>query len=854
MKNIMQPAITIMSRLSFGRKNALIGALFCLPIVVLGALLAGKYAGELSFARVERDGVAHVRPARELLQSLLSHRYNQRLVLLGAKENASRMQEFAAKIDATLARLDALDAVNGERFNAARQHAAVKQSWAQIRAGGAALAPEESVRLHNDAVSNVIAYITAVADGSNLSLDPDLDTYYLMDAAMVRLPALVESLAQSRLIAAQAFEAGRTDAPARIELSVRDRLAAQDLAGLRSGLEKVFGASDSAKDALDAALQSITPVVEGFRANLRGQILSVDRPSGDGKALRAEGLKATEELFKLGDGMLSALDAGLEARIARVERSRALALAGVGAVMLLVLYLYVGFMSSVRSTIAAIRTAAARIARGDLSAPERVDTRDELKEIGDAVDEVRRTLKAFAAAQLDMAQQHDRGAISHRIDAGRFAGAYGEIAERVNALVAQHIAVKMHVVDIVRAYASGDLSRDIDRLPGEKAVITEAIDGVKRQLLAINGEIGRLVAAAAAGRFDMRGDAAAYAHTFAEMVDGLNRLMQTCESGLESVSRVLARVAQGDLTARMDGSFQGAFARIQEDCNATCERLGDIVGQVRAATETINTAAREIAMGNTDLSQRTEEQASSLQQTAASMEELNSTVRQNAENARQANQLAASASQIAVKGGTVVDQVVGTMDAIAGASKKIVDIISVIDGIAFQTNILALNAAVEAARAGEQGRGFAVVATEVRNLAQRSANAAREIHGLIGDSAGKVDTGSKLVGEAGATMQDVVRAVKRVTDIMSEIAAASGEQSAGIEQVNQAVAQMDKVTQQNAALVEQAAAAAESMEEQAQALSRTVGVFRLAGAPASGVPTTAGAPRPVRTGPHALPA
>jgi methyl-accepting chemotaxis protein len=262
-----------------------------------------------------------------------------------------------------------------------------------------------------------------------------------------------------------------------------------------------------------------------------------------------------------------------------------------------------------------------------------------------------------------------------------------------------------------------------------------------------------------------------------------------------------------------------------EHMNAGLKR---IVGEVRASSEAIGSGIGQIAGGNADLSQRTEEQASNLEETAASMEELTSTVKHNAENARQANQLAAGASEVALRGGEVVGQVVGTMSSINESSKKIVDIIGVIDGIAFQTNILALNAAVEAARAGEQGRGFAVVASEVRNLAQRSAAAAKEIKQLIGDSVDKVGAGTKLVDEAGKTMQEIVGSVKRVTDIMSEITAASQEQSAGIEQVNQAIAQMDEVTQQNAALVEEAAAAAESMQEQAQNLETAVAVFRLA--------------------------
>jgi methyl-accepting chemotaxis protein len=267
--------------------------------------------------------------------------------------------------------------------------------------------------------------------------------------------------------------------------------------------------------------------------------------------------------------------------------------------------------------------------------------------------------------------------------------------------------------------------------------------------------------------------------------------------------------------------------------NGVAQGLGKIVREVHRRTDTIASATDEIAAGNVDLSQRTEEQASSLEETASSMEELTGTVKQNAQNAKQANQLAGGASAVAVKGGEVVGQVVQTMFSINESSKKIADIISVIDGIAFQTNILALNAAVEAARAGEQGRGFAVVASEVRTLAQRSAAAAKEIKSLITDSVAKVEDGSKLVDQAGQTMEEIVTAVKRVTDIMAEIAAASQEQSSGIEQVNQAIVQMDQVTQQNAALVEEAAAAADSLREQAQSLTQAVSVFKLSGAEAA---------------------
>jgi methyl-accepting chemotaxis protein-1 (serine sensor receptor) len=286
-------------------------------------------------------------------------------------------------------------------------------------------------------------------------------------------------------------------------------------------------------------------------------------------------------------------------------------------------------------------------------------------------------------------------------------------------------------------------------------------------------------------------------------------------------------ISAGDLTSRIEVKSTNEMGMLMNGLQKMQKNLIDTVTNVRQGSASIAAASSQIAAGNLDLSSRTEQQAASLEETASSMEELTATVKQNADNARQANQLAVSASDVAVKGGAVVIQVVDTMGAINASAKKIVDIIGVIDGIAFQTNILALNAAVEAARAGEQGRGFAVVASEVRSLAQRSAAAAKEIKSLIGDSVEKVDTGSKLVTEAGSTMDEVVGSVKRLTDIIGEITAASDEQSAGIEQVNQAIGQMDQTTQQNAALVEEAAAAAGSLQEQAGHLERVVGVFKL---------------------------
>jgi methyl-accepting chemotaxis protein len=469
---------------------------------------------------------------------------------------------------------------------------------------------------------------------------------------------------------------------------------------------------------------------------------------------------------------------------------------------------------------------ARRVAEGDLSSSLPVMAGAE-NSVAAAMNSMQTRLQAFVAEQSLMARAHEGGALEHAMDVGKFQGVYRDMASSTNELVRAHIDVQMRMVQVMKVYASGDFSLVMDRLPGERARITEAMDAVRTNLLAVNQEIDVLVQAAARGDFSARGNAAQYEHRFREMVEGLNTLMQTAQGGLSEVARVLSALSRGDLSERISNEYEGTFGQLKDDANTTVDALTGMMGQIRLSASAITSASKQIATGNSELSERTDTQAANLEATASSMEELTATVKQNAESAMQANQLVVGASNVALRGGEVVQQVVQTMGEISDSSKRIADIISVIDGIAFQTNILALNAAVEAARAGEQGRGFAVVASEVRNLAQRSAAAAKEIKELISDSAGKVQSGSRLVGEAGQTMEEIVGSVKRVMNIMAEITAASVEQSSGIEQVNRAITQMDGVTQQNALLVKGEAVAARSLEEQSAALMRAVGQFKL---------------------------
>ncbi|MDD2740828.1 MAG: methyl-accepting chemotaxis protein [Rhodocyclaceae bacterium] len=845
-----------------------IGLAIALALIVPIVPLLQGYSAQISSTELERAGVAVHREMRAVLQEVQRHRGATAALLSGKEGFRERADAARAGVDAAVTKSDAALQANVAQLGKDEPWDKFKSGWQLLRGEYANLKAAESVKRHNELIALLMDAMGIIADHSGLVLDPELATFYAMSIAVLEVPFATERMGQSRALGAVILtdkELGQERRDAMIAAFSEMRMREKSI--VASG-EKVIAANTSAAARLRSSFDESRSGIATFITNVSDNILKPEQLTYDAGRYFDETTKAIDASFKLYDSAIGLLDDLLVERISGIKNSRLLILLMVVSIIAVAAGFAFVTLRRVNRSIITASDALDQIAGGRLDVPLTIETNDEIGHMIGRLDDMQKQLQTRIDSERRISNENLR--IKMALDG---AGTAMTISDQQNVLIYMNAAAEalwqrmepemrrrvpnFTVANMKRhslveffddpaaktAYSAeltGPRMLDIAMCgrilqvtaspvrDASGAYLGRASQWVDRtEEVAVENEVAGIVGGAARGDFTRRVTVDGKNGFFLRLANDLNTLMQTSHVGLDDVVHVLSALAEGDLTKGIDAEYEGTFGQLKDDANQTVTRLREIIERIRESTDAINTAAKEIASGNQDLSSRTEEQASSLEETASSMEQLTSTVKHNADNARQANELASSAQLIAVKGGEMVANVVDTMSAIQESSSRIADIIGVIDGIAFQTNILALNAAVEAARAGEQGRGFAVVATEVRNLAQRSADAAKEIKGLISDSVGKVETGNRQVDQAGRTMEEVVNSIKQVAKIMGDISEASREQSAGIEQVSLAVTQMDEVTQQNAALVEQAAAAAESLEEQAHNLADAMSVFKL---------------------------
>jgi methyl-accepting chemotaxis protein len=821
----------LLNRLKLWQKLALLAAAMAVPTALLGVFYLSAANGEVSQARNELAGADYAHQVGTVLADVVNHRSLLFAVLTG---DASRRDELSASeeaIDKLISEIDASDSAVETRLGLADEWQGIKGDWQQLKSEEAKLSADDAVARHDALIARIVKLGNLAVARSALNIDPSPETAALIQIATRDVPGALIASGNVQWYATRASIKGYLGGDDQMALQLYHGEVAADFATAARDLN---GAPTRARTSIAPALERAQSAFDSSYSIIESRIINAQKMTITTSELFSDSRAIRTSLLRLSDTGYSAMGAAVEQRLSQVTTWRNLT-AGITIIALAVaLGLSWLITRSLAIPLAQAIEVFRRIAAGKYDSVIDLSGSDEAARVLRALDDMQGKLRTQIENERLVAAENAR--VRQALDKVSTSVVLADAEHRIIYLNDTASATFTRNQHEIRRSLPGF---DVQRLRGAGLETLSADSGVEgRELETLAGsrtaerELGACTFRTVTNPvLDERG---ARIGTVMEWTD------RTQEVAVEKeMEGMLSAVVAGELGRRIDlDGKTGFFEAMSRGVNQLADNMAEVISRVKRVAADVHRGADEISAGNANLSQRTEEQSSSLEETASSMEEMTTTVKQNADNAAQANQLALAARDQAEKGGTVVSQAVAAMTGINEASKKIADIIGVIDDIAFQTNLLALNAAVEAARAGEQGRGFAVVASEVRSLAGRSATAAKEIKELIQDSVRRVEDGSVLVTQSGQTLEKIVASVKKVSDIVAEIAAASREQSSGIEQVNRAVMQMDELTQQNAALVEEATAASQAMAEQVRGLNEMLARFQVAMAEA-GAPTSA---------------
>ncbi len=813
----------LLGRLKIGQQFGVVVTALMVPIVILAIVITRGTWDEVTFTKGELEGMAYLAETRALTEPAIEYAYELTDTKVHPSADASGLDAAQRQLNAAFAALEAHVARTDDAMGLGSRIQALKAQFLAMPAKVEPLTVDEDIaQVGIDFVDGIQALNDTIADNSGLVLDPDDQTFYYMNVLTAHLPRVINRVAEARIATAHI--------PAEAPVGVERDFVVTTYHVLGSEVQDLLGHIDEIRqhgpahaDAMQKAFDGISTANQPF---VEALTTHADH-GGDVAVLRTKAAEAAKQTMAGLDVAIEAATEGYSERLANRQNHLivlgAVNTALVVAAMLLAFYVRSRIVTSLHRAVAISKA----IGEGSLDNDIVVTTRDEIGELLSSMATTQQQLRdSRDAEQANAERERAVAAVNARIKQSLDAvSACVMVADSDNKIIYLNPALQGMFREVQGELGKAFPGVDFARLEGQSlGVLSQdaghSMESSQSSHTAERHYAGLTMKITTTPVFD------ADRKRIGTAIEWVNRTQEVQVE--KEVASIVDGAIEGDLTNRVRREGKtGFFETLAVGVNSLLDNFGEVITKIKSAASEVHSGADEISKGNTSLSQRTEEQASSLEETASSMEEMTATVRQTADNATQANQLALAARDQATKGGEVVGAAVSAMGGINTSSRKIADIIGVIDEIAFQTNLLALNAAVEAARAGEQGRGFAVVASEVRNLAGRSATAAKEIKALIQDSVVKVEEGTRLVDESGKSLNEIVQAVKKVTDIVSEIAAASQEQSSGIEQVNRAVMQMDEVTQQNAALVEEAAAASEAIVEQAQNLNHLIARYQV---------------------------